>query len=300
MLIPVAVEQDSGAGYVIDETDGALTCVVTGPWTGAAEPLLAIGTVDGLVLNYAMGFCESDLSFIKAWPLRRLSILDRSLVDLHPLRRVGATLEELSVQAAPGARLDLGDTPRLRFITGSWELIRSTVNAWDQLQSIITMNYDDTDLLPLVDQSRLSVLTIKEANRLESLRGVAGLVGLEKLGIHLARRLTDVGDVASCATTLSEFRLEYCSRIMKLDPIAPLTRLTALAVADCRSVDSLRPLSSLAALEKFLAWGSTRIMDADLSPLLSLPRLTDLRMKSRREYKPSVKEVQSELVPPVA
>ena len=49
-----------------------------------------------------------------------------------------------------------------------------------------------------------------------------------------------------------------------------------------------------------LAWGSTRILDADLSPLLSLPRLTELRMKSRREYKPSVKEVQSELVPPVA
>jgi hypothetical protein len=87
---------------------------------------------------------------------------------------------------------------------------------------------------------------------------------------------------------------------MKLDSIAPLTRLTALEVADCRSIDSLHPLSSLEALERFLAWGSTRIMDADLSPLLSLPRLNELRMKSRREYKPSVKEVQSELVPPVA
>ena len=43
MLNPVAVEQDSGAGYVIEETSGALTCVVT----GAAEPLLAIGSVDG-------------------------------------------------------------------------------------------------------------------------------------------------------------------------------------------------------------------------------------------------------------
>jgi internalin A len=126
------------------------------------------------------------------------------------------------------------------------------------------------------------------------------LVGLEKLGIHLARRLADVDEVASCALTLSEFRLEYCSQIMNLDSIAPLTRLTALEVADCRSIDSLRPLSSLAALERFLAWGSTRIMDADLSPLLTLPRLTELRMKSRREYEPSVKEVQSELVPPMA
>ena len=90
------------------------------------------------------------------------------MVDLAPLRRVGTTLEELSVQAAPSARLDLGDTPCLRFITGSWELIRSTVNAWDRLQSIITWNYDETDLLPLVDQARLLVLTVKEANRLES------------------------------------------------------------------------------------------------------------------------------------
>jgi hypothetical protein len=38
----------------------------------------------------------------------------------------------------------------------------------------------------------------------------------------------------------------------------------------------------------FYAWGSTRILDGDLSPLARLPRLKQIRMRNRRGYRPAV------------
>jgi hypothetical protein len=39
-------------------------------------------------------------------------------------------------------------------------------------------------------------------------------------------------------------------------------------------------------------YGTTKVLDNDLTPLVGLPKLRELRMKSRRSYRPSVKEVQ--------
>lgn len=81
--------------------------MVTGPWSDAAARALARGEADGLVLNYARGFSERSLGLLDGgWPLRLLDVLDRSIVDLDPIGRL-AGLEELSVQAAADAVLDL-------------------------------------------------------------------------------------------------------------------------------------------------------------------------------------------------
>jgi len=282
-------------GYAIEETPSGQTLVVTGPWSSAAEELLRSGEVDGLVLNYARGFCESDLSFLNDWPLRRLDVLDRSLQDLEPIARLGQTLEELSVQAGPEARLDLGPLPRLVALAGEWRLIRSTVEMADGLRSLITHKFDESNLLPLVDKRLLKRLTIKDANRLETLQGISALSSLVVIGVHLARKLSDIADVAQASTHLGELRLEYCSLIDRLDSLAGLIQIRHLGVSECRQIESLAPLGGMAALETLHAWGSTRIVDGDLSPLLRLPSLREVRMKSRPEYRPSLEAVKSTL-----
>ena len=88
-----------------DRPEGRIL-VVTGPWTAEAEEAVRRQDVDGVWLNYARGYCEPDLSFVDEWPIKRLLVLDRSVTDLEPLSRLGATLEELSFQVAPGTRVD--------------------------------------------------------------------------------------------------------------------------------------------------------------------------------------------------
>jgi len=51
----------------------------------------------------------------------------------------------------------------------------------------------------------------------------------------------------------------------------------------------------LTLLECRHAWGSTRVEDGDLSPLLRLSHLSEIRMRDRREYRPTLAEVKEQL-----
>lgn len=167
--------------YRIEEDGGSRELIVTGRWTREAAQRVERGEVEGLTLNYALGFSEPNIDFLDAWPIRRLRILDRSLSDLEPVARLRETLADLSVQAAPEAVLDLGEAPRLRALAGEWELIRGQLRFLDSLERLITWRFDETSLLALSDHMRLQQLTIKEPRKLESLLGAEKLRSLHHL-----------------------------------------------------------------------------------------------------------------------
>ena len=78
-----------------------------------------------------------------------------------------------------------------------------------------------------------------------------------------------------------------------IDAIGALENLRFLGVSDCGRIDSLGPLANLTELEVLYAWGSTRVLDGDLTPLLKLPKLREIRMRDRHEYKPRIRDIPS-------
>jgi len=275
--------------YVLEDTPEGRTLVVTGRWSSEAEDALVRGKADGLVLNYARGFCETNLELLAAGlGVRRLDILDRKIVDLEPIGRLCDSLQELSVEADPRAELDLGALPHLRSIAGEWGQIRPTLGRVDALKSVITWRFDEADLDAFRNHFALERLTFKEAPFLESLSGLANLANLEKLGVICARKLGDISDISGLASSLRVLEFEDCPRIDVLDDVRSLVNLRFLGFSDCGDVASLGPLRRLDRLERFYAWGSTRIVDGDLSPLARLPRLKEIRMRDRRGYTPRV------------
>lgn len=95
----------ASAGFVIEETAEGRNLVVTGDWSAAAASALLRGSADGLTLNYARGYRERSLDFLQGWPVRRLTILARTIKDLRPVYRLASTLEALSVETSPAASL---------------------------------------------------------------------------------------------------------------------------------------------------------------------------------------------------
>jgi hypothetical protein len=281
--------------YEIEDSPSGRTLVVTGPWGPAAEEMLLSGQVDGLTLNYAKGFCEADISFVRDWPIHRLYILDRSLADLRPISRVANSLRELSIEASEKSRLEDVQFPNLSVVAGDWSLFRSMIGRSDSLVAAIISNYDEFDLLPLIGHPSLEALTLKDAPRLETLRGMPALTGLRKFGVHLAQRLSDTSDLTDASSRLMELRFEYCWRIKTLEQFKELTGLRHLGVNDCKQIDSLEPIGGLQEIEVFHAWGTTEFRDFDLSALLKLHRLREIRMKSRKSYRPSLEEVKRTL-----
>jgi hypothetical protein len=279
--------------FILEDGPHGRTLVVTGPWTEEAARLLSSGEVDGLTLSYEKGFSENDLTFFQEWPLRRLRIHDPLLVDLTPIGRFSRSLEELSVRAASEARLDFAGFPRLRNISCEWQLLRSPRVQVGSLEALSTWNFDEADFRPLGNHPKLKRLTIRDAPRLRTLRGISALESISALGIHLARELSDISELADADPSLGELSFDFCSRIGGIDALSALEHLRHLGLNDCKRIESLAPISGLKELEVLHAWGSTRILDANLSLLLSLPQLRELRMKSRIDYRPSVDEIRT-------
>jgi len=125
---------------------------------------------------------------------------------------------------------------------------------------------------------------------LESLSGLADWPKLKVLGVFLARRLQDTSDVAGLAS-LRELEFEDCPALDHLDHFEALVNVRFLGISECGDIESLAPIGSLDHVEVLYAWGSTRIVDGDLSPLARLPRLKEIRMRDRQHYKPHVAEL---------
>ncbi|GAB3040966.1 hypothetical protein GCM10027052_22980 [Parafrigoribacterium mesophilum] len=120
---------------------------------------------------------------------------------------------------------------------------------------------------------------------------------LEILGIYSARGLSDLSDLASASAPrhLRELQLESDRRVTRLGEIGTATDLEFLNISELGEIESLAPVEGLKRLDTLYLYGSTRVMDADLTPLMELPLLEDLRIMNRREYTPSVAQVEAHI-----
>jgi hypothetical protein len=114
-------------GFLVEQEEGGATLVVTGSWSEQAERFLEAGRADGLDLNYANGFKNTDLAFMRPWPLKRLRILARTIKDVAPIYALSSTLESLSVECAPMATIDLARLPSLTRVAAQWAQVRSSI-----------------------------------------------------------------------------------------------------------------------------------------------------------------------------
>jgi hypothetical protein len=285
----------TGHGFVLEESpDGGRELVVTGEWSERAADVLRRRLRDTLVLNYTRGFRGQTLAFLSSdLPVRRLLILDRSITDLSPVERLAGPLEEIAIEASASARVDLTVLPQLKLVDGEWSLIGDTVDGVELLEDINTLSYPEEDLHPFSNQFSLKRLVVTDAPHLRSMSGVQFLREMDELRVILAPKLDDIGDVGELADSLLELEFQDCAAIEAIGELEPLVHLRQLGVNNCGRIESLAPLIGMQQLEVFLAWESTRVVDGDLSPLMRLPRLQDVRMRDRREYRPRVAEIKA-------
>jgi hypothetical protein len=138
---------------------------------------------------------------------------------------------------------------------------------------------------------------MKEHPQLESLDGLAQLPALSELRLSGAAQLHDISDLVGAATAsrLRTLQLQSCRAIERLDAVGSAGSLEYLNVSESGDIQSLCPLAALRELRVLYLYGTTRVLDGDLTPLTRMPRAEELRMQSRREYRPSVHEIKSHL-----
>jgi hypothetical protein len=274
-----------------DENGRADFDLYTG-WSPAIRRAFFSSRADGLVANYARGFVGSDVEFVRDLPLRRLNILDRGITDLTPVHDLASTLEELSVEVAPGAHLDLTLLPRLRVLACAWDQVKDTIASTDRLEDLYFSPYRAPDLTPLAHLTSLRSLRMKPPLRVRSLDGVQTMPWLARLSINAAP-LEDTRALARLSSpVLTRLDVPSCRRLATLDDFSGLIGLRELDVSESGPLAGLAPITGLAQLERLYLYGSTNITDGDLTPLLPMSHLRDFRMQNRRHYSPTVAQVQ--------
>lgn len=273
--------------------DGVAEMTVLGPWTPAADEAVRSRGVSRLVLNYAMGFDEADLGFLRGLPISELSLLDRRIEDLGPLYGLSPTLRSLTLEVAPRAELDLARLPGLTSLAAVWPAVRRSVAACTTVESLYLEGYDRDDLAELTHLP-LQELVLKERPKVTSLDGVERLAALRTLRVLRAARLERV-DALTGLGHLGVLDLERCRQVGCDPVISTLAALTRLNLSETGPMQTLAPIRGCEALETVHLYGSTNVLDGDLSPLLSLPRLRELRMRERAHYSPSVAQIQRTL-----
>lgn len=279
--------------YAIEHTKDGTNLVVTGVWSSKAAAALIAGEADGLVLNYAKGFqSQGSIAFLTPdLPVKRLYLLDRSIEDPSPIGNLSPHLTHIAFEASPGVTFDMNLAPKLKSVAASWKAIERSVRFASDLEVIATTKYDAADLLPICTHVGLRVLQLKDCPDLQTLKGLSALHKLEVLRLMWAVRLSDLSELAAVAGTLTELRMERCRSVRSLDDFRTLKRLKRLEFSDGPTIPSFAPLADLRDLETLHLWGSTRPEDNDLSPLLNLRALKDLRIKERREFQPPVAQL---------
>ncbi len=267
--------------------------VVTEPWNAEMEAAVESGLADRVILNYALGFDERDLHFLQYLPIRELVILDPRINDVGPIYTLAPKLEVLNLATIdPSVTVDLSLLPNLRDLSASWSQVKQTIETSTHLHTLYVESYEPEDLTPLSMLGNLSSITMKERPRLRALDGLGDLILMTELAIFSATWLQDVAELSG-RDLLTRLELEACPRLVSLDEIAGCSSLELLNLSDLRDISSATVFERLTALKELDLWGSTRIIDGDLTCIARLPKLRELRMRDRRHYRPSVAAIKS-------
>jgi hypothetical protein len=281
----------------MNHSEQAGELVVTERWTAQAARDFEEGRAYRLVLNYALGFNEPTLDFLRGLPIRELEIIDRRLNNLEPLYSLAPTLESLRVTTHPDLTIRLTELPKLHSLGASWAQVRDTIGQVSGLDSLFLLAYTPDNLEPLSSHAGLQTLRMKDRPRLSSLAGLSHLPKLQRLGIYLATRLIDISELRG-RSEIREIELVSCKKLTRINDLAECTGLRRLNIAESGDIESLSPVAGLTELEELYLYGSTKILDHDLTPITGLRPLKSFAMMNRRGYEPSVEVLKRQVEGP--
>ena len=278
-------------GFDLVHTPDGVDLVVTGDWSSRARDAIFAGRADGLDLNYAKGFRERDLRFIVDLPIKRLDLLARTHSDLDPIYSLAGSLEALHLQTAP-TPIDISQFPKLTTLSATWGQVEHSIASGRALTRLFFLSYTPSDLSPLDNNTNLVSLRMKDRPRVRNLDGVEAFPALRDLRLPLAP-IEDLEPMRRASPLIERLEFSYCRKFASISALSALPLLARVDMDECGDIDSVEPFRHTPLLELLYMWGSTRILDGDLSPVANLQRLREFRITPRRNYHPSAAEIKT-------
>jgi len=256
--------------------------IVTGPWNSHGISEIDISSVTEVVLNYAHGFCSSDISFLSGFKnVRNIHILTSVQTGFEALTSL-PTLKTLSISPPPNAVIDFTNIPSLRHCSIQWWNGANSILDCNMLESLYISHSKEKDLKFLEKLSRLKSLTISQST-IHSLVGLEKLKMLTKLELIHLKTLSTFGQLNDCSN-LEELSIHRCSKFKDVAVLSELAKLRKLTIDIRGNIPSISKLISLPSLANIDLGGSTIVDDGDIECLLKFLSLKFVNFRNRKHY----------------
>jgi len=262
---------------------------VTGPklilrrkWEPQLADVLKNEGLCELECNFARGWEGDDISFLSDLTfLKGLWVTPRRPLDTGPINNLHS-LVYLKVSGPCGGTVDFGNFPQLRYCYVEW---------WRGVESVLQCKS--------LERAYFDRCKIRESHRFKDLANLQRLVigngplrevvhldnlrNIDYLGLYYLRNLESLQGIENLHR-LNYLDIAGCRRLKRLDEIAGLPALEFCNLSDNGTFESLKPLRGMKSLKQLLFYGTTKILDGDMTVLNTLPNLNRVSFANRRHY----------------
>jgi hypothetical protein len=173
---------------------------------------------------------------------------------------------------------------------GAWKAF-SRLPANHALRYLFIMHHksEDGDLGNLDVPARLTYLHLLSSN----VRNIgAAPADLQRLEMHRCVKLESAKGLAASCPGLRHLHLKTAKKFQDLPELLKLKKLEVLCLNGCGDLPNLKFLAEFPHLRDF-RFVDTNVIDGDLSPLLSLPKLESVGTLDKRHYSHSAAEIKA-------
>jgi internalin A len=252
-----------------------------GPGGAFLKSLLGATGIKSLALRRGV-FSGCDVNFLgRLTSLEGLTVVDWKLKDARPIERL-TNLRKLRLQTpALDAPVDLRRFPELQDLSVDAAEFVTALESCANLEQLFIARLKSEALSSLNNLRKLKAAEFSEPafHRI----GPVDLPKLESLIFKAARDLEDWGGLEGLPA-LKKLWLFKTPKLKSLDAFKQLRELDWLLLEDCGRLDSLQPIAQLPRLRQINIIGNTRIMDGQMSALLSAPNLQVVSFPTRPSY----------------
>ena len=270
------------SAFEVEEGKYGGRLIVRSSWHSELAEYISRHEIRELELNYAKGWKGDEISFLSAIPhLEAFKIIDWKINDISPIHYL-PRLKTLKVSTYCKTEIDFLRFPDLEECGLQWRAKAKSLFKCRGLRTLFLNRYSGNDTSSFSGLVGLQSLTLANCP-VRDLDGLRTLKQLSFLSLHRLRKLESISGLTEL-TNLETLELNFCRAIRSIHGIVKLHRLRRLELCDDDDIESLAGMESLQSLESFLFYGSTNILDGDLSPLTQLKYLSNLSFKDRKHY----------------
>ncbi len=270
------------AGILIEKSEYGTRAILAAPFSRRMREQLQILMPEELEPNSAKGWSGDDVDFVGSLPWLKSLIIIKFPIDnvdaIHSLHN----LINLKVITYCSTEIDFSAFPFLERCALEWRPKARSVFDCQSLRHLFVNRYKGKSIEPFTKLTGLETLGILNAP-ISDLRGVGRLKHLRKLRLGNLRTLKSLEGLDELGE-LEELTLQGCRKVEDIAPLSKLHNLKILNISENGNISSLKPIEPLEKLIALFFYGSTKIMDGDLQPLVSKTGLTNLAFQNRRHY----------------